>query len=104
TGLLTTPLRDRFGVVHRLDLYRPEELATIVRRSGEVLGVTVDPDGAAAIAERSRGTPRIANRLLRRVRDVAQVRGHARVDARVAQEALELLEVDAIGLDELDRQ
>jgi Holliday junction DNA helicase RuvB len=104
TGLLTTPLRDRFGVVQRLDLYRPEELATIVRRSGEVLGVTVDPDGAAAIAERARGTPRIANRLLRRVRDVAQVRGHPRVDAVVAHEALELLEVDVLGLDDLDRQ
>ena len=104
SGLLTTPLRDRFGVVERLDYYRPEELAQIVTRSAGILGVEVDPDGAGAIARRSRGTPRIANRLLRRVRDVAQVRGHAVVNAAIADEALALLEVDALGLDELDRK
>ena len=104
TGLLTTPLRDRFGVVHRLELYSPEDLGAIVTRSAGLLGVTVDPEGAAAIAERSRGTPRIANRLLRRVRDVAQVRREPTIDRRVAEDALALLEVDALGLDELDRQ
>jgi Holliday junction DNA helicase RuvB len=104
TGLLTTPLRDRFGVVHRLELYGPEDLAAIVIRSAGLLGVEIAPEGAAAIAERARGTPRIANRLLRRVRDVAQVRREAAVDRRVAEEALALLEVDALGLDELDRQ
>jgi Holliday junction DNA helicase RuvB len=104
TGLLTTPLRGRFGVLHRLDYYGAEDLAAIVRRSARLLGVEVDAEGAAAIAARSRGTPRIANRLLRRVRDVAQVRGHPRADRAVAEEALELLEVDALGLDELDRQ
>jgi holliday junction DNA helicase RuvB len=104
TGLLGTPLRDRFGVTERLDLYGPEDLAAIVTRSAGLLGVGVAPEGATAIAERSRGTPRIANRLLRRVRDVAQVRGEAIVDRRVAESALELLEVDALGLDELDRQ
>jgi Holliday junction DNA helicase RuvB len=104
TGLLTTPLRDRFGVVHRLDYYGQDDLATITRRSAGLLGVEVDDDGARAIAARSRGTPRIANRLLRRIRDVAQVRGHASVDAGVAAEALALLEVDDMGLDDLDRQ
>jgi len=104
TGLLTTPLRDRFGVVQRLDYYAPAELAAIVRRSAGLLGVEVAPEGAELIAARSRGTPRIANRLLRRVRDVAQVRGAAVVDAAVAAGALELLRVDELGLDELDRQ
>jgi len=104
TGLLTTPLRDRFGVVQRLDYYRPEELAAITRRSAGLLGVDVDDDGALAIALRARGTPRIANRLLRRVRDVAQVRVERTIDARVAAQALELLEVDDLGLDDLDRQ
>ncbi len=104
TGLLTTPLRDRFGVVHRLELYGPEDLGAIVTRSAGLLGVELSPEGAAAIAERARGTPRIANRLLRRVRDVAQVRRHPVVDREVAEEALALLEVDALGLDELDRQ
>jgi holliday junction DNA helicase RuvB len=103
TGLLTTPLRDRFGVTHRLDHYAEEELAQIVRRSAGILEVDVDPDGAAAIAVRSRGTPRVANRLLRRTRDYAEVRGAGRVDARVAAEALDLLEVDREGLDRLDR-
>ncbi|WP_217915709.1 Holliday junction branch migration DNA helicase RuvB [Miltoncostaea marina] len=104
TGLLTTPLRARFGVFHRLNYYGAGELAAIVHRSARLLGVEVDDDGAAAMAARSRGTPRIANRLLRRVRDVAQVRGAARIDRAVAEEALELLEVDALGLEELDRQ
>ncbi|WP_246551240.1 Holliday junction branch migration DNA helicase RuvB [Miltoncostaea oceani] len=104
TGLLTTPLRARFGVFHRLDYYAPADLARIVRRSARLLDVEIDDDGAGALAARSRGTPRIANRLLRRVRDVAQVRGRPRVDRAVAEEALELLEVDALGLEELDRQ
>jgi len=104
TGLLTTPLQGRFGVLLRLDYYSEAELASIVARSAELLGVEVDGDGAALLAGRARGTPRIANRLLRRVRDVAQVREHPRVDAVVAVEALELLEVDDLGLDELDRQ
>jgi Holliday junction DNA helicase RuvB len=102
-GLLTTPLRDRFGVTHRLDLYGVDDLARIVRRSAEILDVHVDDDGAAAIATRSRGTPRVANRLLKRVRDYAEVRGGGRIDAAVAAEALELLEVDEAGLDRLDR-
>jgi Holliday junction DNA helicase RuvB len=93
TGLLTTPLRGRFGLLHRLDYYDAEELGAIVRRSARLLGVEVDEDGSAALAARSRGTPRIANRLLRRVRDVAQVRGHPRVDRAVAEEALELLDL-----------
>jgi Holliday junction DNA helicase RuvB len=104
TGLLTTPLLGRFGVLQRLDYYGPEHLAAIVRRSAGILGVTIDEEGSAALAARSRGTPRIANRLLRRVRDVAQVRGEPVVDRRVSEEAMALLEVDALGLDELDRQ
>ena len=103
-GLLTTPLRDRFGVSHRLDLYEPDDLARIVRRSAQILGVEIDGPGARAIAERSRGTPRVANRLLKRVRDFAEVRGAGRIDAQVAREALELLEIDAQGLDRLDRE
>ena len=91
-------------MVQRLDYYGPGELATIVRRSARVLDVAIDEDGAAAIAARSRGTPRIANRLLRRVRDVAQVRGRPAVDGEVAHEALALLEVDTLGLDDLDRK
>lgn len=104
SGLLTTPLRGRFGVLQRLDYYRAQELAAIVRRSAGLLGVEVDDGGAAAMAARSRGTPRIANRMLRRVRDVAQVRGIALIDAAAAEDALSLLEVDALGLDDLDRQ
>jgi holliday junction DNA helicase RuvB len=104
TGLLTTPLRDRFGVVQRLDYYGVDDLISITMRSAGLLGMDVDPDGAHAIARRSRGTPRIANRLLRRVRDVAQVRGEKTVNARMADEALSLLEVDDLGLDDLDRQ
>ena len=103
-GLLTTPLRDRFGVTHRLELYGPEELARIVERSAGILGVEIDTEGARTIAARSRGTPRVANRLLKRVRDFAEVRGAGHVDAGVAAEALELLEVDAAGLDRLDRE
>jgi Holliday junction DNA helicase RuvB len=103
TGLLTTPLRDRFGVTHRLELYGPEQLARIVRRSAGILEVDVDDAGAEAIAARSRGTPRVANRLLKRVRDVAEVRGAGTIDAAVARQALDLLEVDAAGLDRLDR-
>ncbi|MEW6581697.1 MAG: Holliday junction branch migration DNA helicase RuvB [Actinomycetota bacterium] len=104
TGLLTTPLRDRFGVVHRLDYYGHEDLASITRRSAALLGVGIDEQGALAIAGRSRGTPRIANRLLRRVRDVAQVRGAAAIDGALAADALAILEVDELGLDDLDRQ
>jgi len=104
SGLLTTPLRGRFGVLQRLDYYRPDELAAIVRRSAGLLGVNVDEEGAAAMAARSRGTPRIANRMLRRVRDVAQVRDIAVIDRPAAEDALSLLEVDALGLDDLDRQ
>jgi Holliday junction DNA helicase RuvB len=103
TGLLTTPLRDRFGVTHRLELYGPRELARIVRRSAGILEVEIDEEGAEAIASRSRGTPRVANRLLKRVRDFAEVRGRGAIDAPVAREALDLLEVDAAGLDRLDR-
>ena len=103
-GLLTTPLRDRFGVSHRLDLYEPDDLARIVRRSAQILKVAIDDQGARAIAERSRGTPRVANRLLKRVRDFAEVRGAGRIDAHAAREALELLEIDAEGLDRLDRE
>jgi Holliday junction DNA helicase RuvB len=103
TGLLTTPLRDRFGVSHRLELYEPRDLARIVVRSAGILEVEIDDAGAEAIAERSRGTPRVANRLLKRARDFAEVRGAGHIDAQVAREALDLLEVDAAGLDRLDR-
>jgi Holliday junction DNA helicase RuvB len=103
TGLLTTPLRDRFGVTHRLDLYDAEELARIVTRSAGILEVEIDDGGAQTIAERARGTPRVANRLLKRVRDFAEVRGGGRIDAGGAAAALELLEVDKAGLDRLDR-
>jgi holliday junction DNA helicase RuvB len=104
TGLLTTPLRDRFGVTHRLELYGPAELARIVLRSAGILDVDVDAEGAETIAARSRGTPRVANRLLKRVRDFAEVRGAGHVDAAVASQALDLLEVDPAGLDRLDRE
>jgi holliday junction DNA helicase RuvB len=104
TGLLTTPLRDRFGIQHRLEHYGPDDLATIVRRSARLLGVEISDDGAVAIAERSRGTPRVANRLLKRVRDYAEVRHSGVVSEEVAAEALDLLEVDHEGLDRLDRE
>jgi holliday junction DNA helicase RuvB len=103
TGLLTTPLRDRFGVTHRLELYEPAQLARIVRRSAGILDVAIDDPGAATIAGRARGTPRVANRLLKRVRDFAEVRGAGEIDEGVAREALDLLEVDEAGLDRLDR-
>jgi Holliday junction DNA helicase RuvB len=102
TGLITSPLRDRFGFAARLDLYEPGELEAIVLRSAGILGVEVDAEGAAVLARRSRGTPRIANRLLRRVRDYAEVKGNGRVDEATAVQALELFEVDALGLDKLD--
>ncbi|MFQ5840752.1 MAG: Holliday junction branch migration DNA helicase RuvB [Candidatus Methylomirabilales bacterium] len=103
-GLLTSPLRDRFGVVHRLDYYQEAELAQIITRSARVLGVTITSEGAVELAKRSRGTPRVANRLLRRVRDYAQVLGDGRITREVAMGALERLEVDALGLDEMDRR
>jgi Holliday junction DNA helicase RuvB len=103
-GLLTTPLRDRFGIQHRLDHYGPDDLAAIVVRSASVLGIAIHMDGARAIAERSRGTPRVANRLLKRVRDYAQLHAGGRVDAPTAYAALDLLEVDHEGLDRLDRE
>jgi Holliday junction DNA helicase RuvB len=103
-GLITAPLRARFGIVHRLDFYRPDHLAQILVRSARLLGVPLDDDGSATIAGRSRGTPRIANRLLRRVRDFAQVEGEGHVDAAGARRALDLLEVDELGFDEVDRK
>ena len=103
TGLLTTPLRDRFGLTFRLDLYDATELAAIVRRSARILGVEIDDDAAELVAARSRGTPRIANRILRRVRDVAEVRHQGAVTTVVAEEALALLEVDGAGLERFDR-
>jgi Holliday junction DNA helicase RuvB len=103
-GLLTTPLRDRFGIQHRLEHYGPDELATIVRRSARLLEVSIEDGGARAIAQRSRGTPRVANRLLKRVRDFAEVRGGGIVTEDVAAAALDLLQVDHEGLDRLDRE
>jgi holliday junction DNA helicase RuvB len=104
TGLLTTPLRDRFGIQHRLEHYGPDDLATIVRRSARLLEVEISDDGAVAIAQRSRGTPRVANRLLKRVRDYAEVRHDGVVTGDIAADALDLLEVDHEGLDRLDRE
>ena len=101
-GLLTAPMRARFGIVQRLNFYPPEELVIIIRRSAEILGVEVTTEGAVEIARRSRGTPRVANRLLRRVRDFAQVRADGRIDESVAGDALTLLDVDEFGLDEMD--
>lgn len=101
-GLLTAPLRDRFGVISRLELYTPEELRTIVIRSAGILDVEIDEDGAAEIASRSRGTPRIANRFLRRVRDFAQVKHDGKITWQVAAEALKMMEVDELGLDIID--
>jgi Holliday junction DNA helicase RuvB len=103
-GLLTTPLRDRFGIQHRLEPYAGPELAAIIHRSAHILGCAIDEGGAAAIARRSRGTPRVANRLLKRVRDYADVRGTGVVDAASADAALELLAIDDLGLDRLDRE
>jgi Holliday junction DNA helicase RuvB len=104
SGLITTPLRDRFGIPVRLNFYTAEELLAIVERGARVLGLSLTPDGAREIAGRARGTPRIAGRLLKRVRDVAAVAGHASVDARIADAALTRLEVDARGLDAFDRR
>lgn len=103
-GQLSTPLRDRFGVVLKLDLYTSEELATIVRRNADLLGLPISDDGAIEIASRSRGTPRIANRLLKRVRDFAQVMGNGEITSDVANYALQKLEIDALGLDNIDRR
>jgi Holliday junction DNA helicase RuvB len=103
-GLLTGPLRSRFGIVHRLDFYSAEDLQRIVTRSAALLGVRLDTAGAAEIAGRSRGTPRIANRLLRRVRDFAQVRADGTISLQVARDALRLLDVDDRGFDEADRR
>lgn len=103
-GQLTTPLRDRFGVVLKLELYTPEELAEIVRRSSGILGFDITDDGAYEIASRSRGTPRIANRLLKRVRDFAQVSGKEQIDSVIANYALQKLEIDSLGLDNTDRR
>ena len=102
-GLLTAPLRDRFGVIQRLEFYTPEELCVIVKRSAKVLGVEIDEEGAFEIARRSRGTPRLANRLLKRVRDFAQVKYDGKITEKVAVFALDLLEVDRHGLDQSDR-
>ena len=103
-GLLTAPLRARFGIVHRLDFYDFEALTIIVRRSSEILGIPIDRAGAEEIARRARGTPRIANRLLRRIRDFAEVRHEGSIDVAIAREALQMLEVDEYGLDEIDRK
>jgi Holliday junction DNA helicase RuvB len=104
TGLLTTPLRDRFGIPVRLDFYNEEELLDIVTRGSRILKMPVTEDGAREIAKRSRGTPRIAGRLLRRVRDFASVDGHSQIDSRIADKALKLLDVDDAGLDSLDHR
>ena len=103
-GQLSAPLRDRFGVICRLELYTPEELGRIVQRSADILGISCDTDGALEIASRSRGTPRIANRLLKRVRDFAQVLNHGTITADVARIALDRLEIDELGLDMVDRR
>ncbi|MBO4428758.1 MAG: Holliday junction branch migration DNA helicase RuvB [Clostridia bacterium] len=103
-GQLTTPLRDRFGVLLKLELYTTEELATIVGRSAGILGIPITEDGTYEIARRSRGTPRVANRLLKRVRDYAQVRGDGKIDQKIADEALTMLEIDHLGLDNTDRR
>ncbi|MBR2489176.1 MAG: Holliday junction branch migration DNA helicase RuvB, partial [Clostridia bacterium] len=104
SGQLTAPLRDRFGVLLRLDLYSPEQLAEIIMRSAGILGIGIDRDGALEIASRSRGTPRIANRLLKRVRDIAQVQFDGMIDETTASAALKRFEIDELGLDEFDRR
>jgi Holliday junction DNA helicase RuvB len=103
-GMLTNPLRDRFGIVARLEFYTPEELTRIVHRSAGLLNAPIDAEGASEIARRSRGTPRVANRLLRRVRDYADVKGTGRIDAGIAQKALAMLDVDPLGFDIMDRK
>ena len=104
TGLISSPLRDRFGVVHRLEFYSVDDLSTIVCKSADKMGIEIHPEGAREIARRSRGTPRVANRMLRRVRDYAQVRAGGAVTPEVAAEALSMFEVDQLGLDRLDRR
>jgi len=104
TGLITSPLRDRFGVVFRLEFYNPEELKEIVKRSARILGILIDEDAAMEIARRSRGTPRVANRLLKRIRDFAQVQDKEIIDIKIAREALIAMDVDDYGLDEMDRK
>lgn len=103
-GLLTAPLRDRFGVINRLEMYQTEELMQIVKRSAGILAIDIEPEGAREIASRSRGTPRIANRLLKRVRDYAQVRANGVITKQVADQALSMMEVDSLGLDMVDRR
>ena len=103
-GMLTNPLRDRFGIVARLEFYSPEELTRIVTRSSGLLAMAIESEGAVEIARRSRGTPRIANRLLRRVRDYAQVKGDGRIGAAVSDAALKMLDVDPLGFDVMDRK
>lgn len=103
SGLLSAPLRDRFGVISKLELYEPKDLKTIITRSAGVLSIPIDEDGAMELAKRSRGTPRIANRLLKRVRDFAQVRHNGVITGEVAKESLDILEIDSLGLDKTDR-
>ena len=104
TGLLSAPLRDRFGVISRLELYTPEELDEIIKRSAAILGTEIEPAGSIEIGRRSRGTPRIANRMLKRVRDFAQVQGNGIITREIADAALTTMEVDPIGLDAIDRR
>ena len=103
-GSLTTPLRDRFGIIHRLELYSIEDLTTIVKRSSKILNIEIENEAAVEIARRTRGTPRIANRLLKRVRDYAMVLGNGKIDLKIAKHALNKLEIDELGLDEIDRK
>lgn len=103
-GSLTTPLRDRFGIVHRLELYDEKDLITIIKRSAKILDINIDEESSREIARRSRGTPRIANRLLKRVRDYAMVLGDGNIDIKIAKTALDKLEIDELGLDEIDRK
>ncbi|MBP7886951.1 MAG: Holliday junction branch migration DNA helicase RuvB [Candidatus Marinimicrobia bacterium] len=103
-GHLTSPLRDRFGVILRMDYYNPDELFQILMRTAQILNIELRPDGAAEIAKRSRGTPRVANRILRRTRDYAQVKAAGVIDKKVAEQSLKMLEIDELGLDNLDRQ
>ena len=103
-GLITAPLRSRFGMVHRLDFYTVDDLEFIIRRSSEILGATITPEGCSEIAKRCRGTPRVANRLLKRIRDYAQVKGDGRITAEMARSALKLLDIDEQGFDDIDRK
>jgi Holliday junction DNA helicase RuvB len=103
-GRITAPLRGRFGIIHRLDYYREVDLKRIIKRSAKILKVTIDDNGAHQISLRSRGTPRVANRLLRRVRDYADVKGQGKINAKEATKALDMMEVDSLGLDEVDRK